>query len=72
MHLTSPRCLGVAFEGLWVPSVGIGCPNLGIAQPDPLTKIDYDVLIRFSSSYKLCIHVNTLLQSFHPVEKNLN
>jgi hypothetical protein len=48
------------------------CPNLGAAQPDPSNKKDYDVFIRFSSSYKLSIHVNTSLQLFRPLEKNLN
>jgi hypothetical protein len=50
----------------------IGCPALHIAQFDPSNRIDYDVLIRFSSSYMLSIHVNTSLQLFHPLEKNLN
>jgi hypothetical protein len=49
-----------------------GCPTRGVAQPDPSNRIDYEVLIRFSSSYKLPIRVNTSLQSFYPFEKNLN
>jgi hypothetical protein len=45
----------------------IGWPTLGIAQPNPSNRIDYDVLIRFSSSYVLSIHVNTSLQSLRPL-----
>jgi hypothetical protein len=50
----------------------IGCPPLAAAQPDPSNRIDYDGLIRFSSSSILSIHVNTLLQSPRPLEKTLN
>jgi hypothetical protein len=48
------------------------CRALGVAQPNPLNRIDYDVLIKFNSSDRLAIHVNISLQSFHPLEKNLN
>jgi hypothetical protein len=45
---------------------------MGVEEPDPSNRIDYDVLIRFSAFYIPSIHVNTSLQSFHPLEKNLN
>jgi hypothetical protein len=48
------------------------CPTPGAAQPDPLNRIDYDVLTKFGSSYKLASHVDTSLQLFHALEKNLN
>jgi hypothetical protein len=47
----------------------IGCPTLDVGEPGPSNRFDYDVLIKFSSSYKFAIHVNTSLQSFHPLEK---
>jgi hypothetical protein len=28
----------------------LGCPSLDVAQPDPSIKMDYDVLMRFTSS----------------------
>jgi hypothetical protein len=47
----------------------IGCPTLGVAWLDPSNKIDYDGLRRFSSFCTPSIHVNTSLQSFHPLEQ---
>jgi hypothetical protein len=47
------------------------CLTLDVAQPGSLNRIDYKVFIKFSSSYKLSIHINTSLQPFHPLEKSL-
>jgi hypothetical protein len=55
-----------------IASKCIGCPTLSGTQRNPSDRTNYDALTRVSSSYKLFIHVNTLLQSFHPLEKNLN
>jgi hypothetical protein len=46
----------------------LGCPSLGVAQPNPSNRIDHDVLIRLGLSYKFSVHINTLLQLFHPLE----
>jgi hypothetical protein len=45
---------------LYSTSENIGCPSLGVAQPDPSNRIDYDDI----SSCNLSIHINTSLQSF--------
>jgi hypothetical protein len=68
MGIHSGRCR-ISFH--WGSRGGyMGCPSLGVAQPDPSNRIDYDVLRKLSSSDKLAIHINPLLRTFHPLEKN--
>jgi hypothetical protein len=55
-----------------ISAIDIACPTLGVADPDPPNKIEYDVWIKFSSDSVLSSNADTSLQLFHSLKTNSN